>query len=307
MQKEYTISDNYKIQCPICLQEHEKLSCCPMPQLKDFNNEQVLNPKMGILLVAYGSANYQSSNALRLFQERIEKHFGTAVRIAYTSETMRKRLAHFRTKSDSVLKALQKMHFERFTHIAVQSLHLIAGIEYNDVLSDVTLAKESTKLNIKAGLPLLAIDNDVIRLAETLAKIKPFGFQAHDRVIWVGHGSSHGADLFYSKLAKSLNQVDNRVFIGCMDGDFTIEKVFDYLQTSCKKGDCAETIWLMPLLSIIGKHALHDMAGEHEDSWKRRVQNAGYICQPYLHGLVENTSIQDLWLKRLYTAILELS
>ena len=54
---------------------------------------------------------------------------------------MRERIAAARMKSDSVLKALRRMAFERYEEIAVQSLHLIPGMEYDGVLGDVELAR----------------------------------------------------------------------------------------------------------------------------------------------------------------------
>ena len=76
-------------------------------KLEKFSLE-VSKPKAGILIAAYGSSNMQSGQAIRNFQAKLERYFKIPVRIAFTSETLRKRLAHARTKSDSVLKALKK-------------------------------------------------------------------------------------------------------------------------------------------------------------------------------------------------------
>lgn len=76
-------------------------------KLEKFSLE-VSKPKAGILIAAYGSSNMQSGQAIRNFQAKLERYFNIPVRIAFTSETLRKRLAHARTKSDSVLKALKK-------------------------------------------------------------------------------------------------------------------------------------------------------------------------------------------------------
>lgn len=90
--------------------------------------------KRGVLLVAYGAGNPQSAAALRRVQTPVQKRFDLPARWAYTSETLRERIAAARMKSDSVLKALRRMAFERYEEIAVQSLHLIPGMEYDGVL-----------------------------------------------------------------------------------------------------------------------------------------------------------------------------
>ena len=105
--------------------------------------------KRGILLVAYGSGNMRGTAALRAVQTAAEARFGLPVRWAYTSEPMRLRLAKSRTKSDSVLKALSRMRFERYTHVAVQPLHLIPGDEFSAVAEDCSAAMNGHCLEIR--------------------------------------------------------------------------------------------------------------------------------------------------------------
>ena len=118
------------------------------------------------------------------FKAKLERYFNIPVRIAFTSETLRKRLAHARTKSDSVLKALKKMEFERFTHIVVQSLHLIAGMEYCDVLEDTNIARNSSRLKISFGLPLLNAEEDILPVVKALHKILPENFRKRYRCFY---------------------------------------------------------------------------------------------------------------------------
>ena len=53
-------------------------------------------------------------------------------------------------------------------------------------------------------------------------------------------------------------------------------------------------------------HALCDMAGDDEKSWKNQVIAHGYVCEPYLKGLAESAEIQNIWIKRIEQAILAL-
>lgn len=257
------------------------------------------SPKIGILIAAYGSSNMQSSQAIRRFQGRLEQYFGVPVRVAFTSETLRRRLAHAKTKSDSVLKALKKMEYERFTHIVVQSLHLIAGIEYHEVLADTELAKSSGALNISFGLPLLQETADADRVVPALAKLLPEEFRENDAAVWMGHGTNHEAQQLYCALAEKLHAYNGNLYSACMEGRYRLEDVVSDL----KKKPFVRRIWLLPLLTVVGKHALCDMAGDGQESWKNRLRAQGFDCEPYLKGLAESKEIQDIWIERIVRAI----
>lgn len=263
---------------------------------------EVSKPKVGILIASYGSATMQSNQTLRNFQVKLEEYFGVPVRIALTSEALRKRLAHARTKSDSVLKALKKMEFERFTHVIVQSLHLIAGIEYTDVLEDTQIAKEESTLKIRSGLPLLSTEQDILPVVEALNTLLPADFQENDVAIFMGHGTKHGAEKFYAALSQKLHEKYPYLYTACMEGSCTLSHVLNDL----KQKSAVHKVWLLPLLTSIGKHALCDMAGDDEKSWKNQVIAHGYVCEPYLKGLAESAEIQNIWIKRIEQAILAL-
>lgn len=256
-------------------------------------------PKVGILIASYGSATMQSSQAMRNLQVKLEEYFAVPVRLAFTSEALRKRLAHARTKSDSVLKALKKMEFERFTHVIVQSLHLIAGIEYTDVMEDTCIAGEESSLKIQSGLPLLTTEADILPVAEALKNLLPADFQANDVAIFMGHGTKHDAEKFYCALSEKLHSTYPYLYTACMEGKYTLSHVLEDLK---QKPDIRK-VWLLPLLTVIGKHALCDMAGDEESSWKNQVIRQGYACEPYLKGLAESSEIQNIWIKRIEQAI----
>jgi sirohydrochlorin cobaltochelatase len=61
----------------------------------------------------------------------------------------------------------------------------------------------------------------------------------------------------------------------------------------------------MPLLLVAGDHAVNDMAGDEEDSWKSLLQTEGFEVDVYMHGLGENINIQNLYLEHLEDTISE--
>ena len=143
--------------------------------------------KRGILLAAFGSGSFQGESTLRRFDRQVREAFpGVSVRWAFTSMLMRERLASARKKSDSVHKALKKMAFEKFTHVAVQPVHVIPGLEYGDILADADdMRADGTFASLVVGAPLLTEEQaSVDRAARAL-----LGELPPDR----GPGAVHGA------------------------------------------------------------------------------------------------------------------
>lgn len=260
--------------------------------------------KHGILLVVFGANSKQANDTLSLVDDRVRSTFpGVNVRWAFTSELIRDRLAEQRVKTDSVRKALEKMGFERYTHVAVQSLHIIPGAEYEDLLADgVQMLEEGRLQGVAVGSPLLHSDDDVLKAAQAMLRHLPAEREAGDGVVFMGHGTWHSGDSRYEDLSKVVRSVNERVFIGTMDGNHTIDDILPEL-----KAAGVRRVWLLPLLSVVGRHARQDMAGEGPQSWKSHIEAAGIECLPVLVGAAEYEGFVDIWIHHLANALKSLS
>lgn len=253
--------------------------------------------RKAVLLVAYGSGNPTSRAGLAGFEARCRLRFpGLPVRWAFTSPIMRERLADQRRKSDSVVKALARLHFENRDAVAVQPLQVIAGREYEDVGQSIEFVAQEYGLRCTLGLPLLAADIGAV--ASALLSHLPPERKPDEDVLFMAHGASHAAGCMYSQLGSTLAALDNRIHIGVMSGSPSIDDILP--------GFVSSTVWLMPLLSSAGIHALRDMAGSHAHSWRSRIESQGRICNPVLTGLVEGESIANIWLNHLQKAVARL-
>lgn len=275
--------------------------------------------KRGVLLVAYGCGNIRGAAALRAVQMATEARFRLPVRWAFTSETMRMRLASSRTKSDSVLKALKRMCFERYTHVAVQPLHLIPGMEYSGVAADCNIIAEEGRMKVSLGRPLLSgpdpDDDSVAEAAGTLLDhISPL--RAPDEpVVCMAHGSRHECDILYMRWGEAVRALDPRIHVACMVGSGMVRPDEATLETPASDGldlllpqlaaevPPGRSVWLLPLLSVVGRHTLEDMAGHSPSSWKSRLEAAGFRCQAELRGLADDPAFIRLWLDRLEKAL----
>ncbi len=264
---------------------------------------KVSSDKTGILLAAFGSASPLGEKALALFAQRVKKDFpGIPVRWAFTSDRMRSRLAAAGKKTDSVKKALCRMGFERYTHVAVQSLHLIPGKEYEALCEEVaSAAREGGPKHTAVGLPLLHEEADLSRVAEALLRHLPEERKADEAVVYMGHGAWHSGAAGYQALSEAAAARDGGIFIGTLEGERRIKSLLPDLARAGTK-----TVWLLPLLSVIGKHAEKDMAGEHPESWRSQITAAGFTCRSRLVGTVEYEGFAQIWLEHLAAALQQL-
>jgi len=252
--------------------------------------------KIAILLVAYGTSSPQGRGSLRQFDAWVRERFpGICVRWALSSELLRTRLTRARQKNDSVLKALRRLCLENFTHVAVQPLQIIPGSEHTDVRADADEAGRLDGLHVSIGTPLLACDEDIRAAAQAVLAHLPEERRADEDVVLMGHGSRKQAVTAYAALAGAVQALDARVHVGTMSGALELEALLPRLTS--------RRVWLMPLLSVVGRHTLEDMAGDAPDSWRSRIEAAGHTCAPVVRGTAEYRAFADIWLRHLEDAV----
>ena len=245
--------------------------------------------------MAFGAGTLQGRQALHAFDGMVRDRFaGWSVRWAYTSSLLRERLAQARQKSDSVRKALRRLRFERYAEVAVQPLQTIAGAEHEEVCVAAAEANALPGMRCQVGAPLLASQADVDAAARALAGHLPQERRPDEDVVLMGHGARHAAGSRYADLARALRELDARVHVGTMGDAMALESILPRL-TSAR-------VWLMPLLSVVGQHALRDMAGEGARSWRSRIESENRQCLPVLKGMAEYPGVAEIWLRHLETA-----
>ncbi|MCR5812904.1 MAG: sirohydrochlorin cobaltochelatase [Desulfovibrio sp.] len=251
--------------------------------------------KPAILLVAYGACTLEGRRVLAQFDLRVREVFpGHAVRWAYSSDILRKRLAGKRQKSDAVDKALLRMWFEHFETVILQPLQTIPGREFEELQADVARVVQETGMRIGVGEPLLTSEADIRRVASSLLQHLPLSRAASEDVIFMGHGSRHPAAVRYAQLHELVQALDKKVHVGTMEGLVTLDCLLPKLTS--------QRVWLMPLLATVGRHTLKDMAGCERTSWRCRLEASGHLCKPVLKGTVEHSAIAEIWLDHLLAA-----
>jgi sirohydrochlorin cobaltochelatase len=248
--------------------------------------------KVGILLVAFGSSEASAQVSFENIDRKVKAAYpDVPVRWAYTSHIIRAKLAKQGKLLDSPEVALAKMRDEKFTHVAVASLHTIAGAEYHDLRRTVGAFQQMGGFErIILAYPLLGTQADMERVVDAILATVPQARKPHEAVVLMGHGTHHPSNAFYAALMFQLQLRDPNIFVGTVEGYPEVGLIQDLLiQKKIQKA------YLMPFMSVAGDHAKNDMAGDEDDSWKSILTKAGIACVPVLKGTAEYDAFVDIW------------
>lgn len=255
-----------------------------------------------ILLIAFGTSVPEAEVAYREIERLCRLRFPLdEVRWAFTSKMIRKKLAAAGRRLDSPAEALTRLANEGFVHVAVQSLHVIRGQEYDEMTAEIDSVQleHGSLRSVRIGLPLLSSAADIERVARIMVKgMVPAGRRSDEAVVWMGHGSRHHVeDGKYFTLAEALRQHDPRTFLATVEGHLTVESLLaDIRKSGIRKA------WLLPFMAVAGDHARNDLAGDDGDSWKSMLEAAGIEGVPVLKGIAEHADLVEVWMDHLAAA-----
>jgi sirohydrochlorin cobaltochelatase len=252
--------------------------------------------QVGILLVAFGSSEESAQVSFANIDRQVKAAYpDLPVRWAYTSSIIRAKMAKQGRVLDSPEVALAKMQDEGFTHVAVQSLHTIAGEEFDDLSRAVAGFRMMGQLaRIELGAPLLGTQADMARVVAGILGVIPAQRQTNEGVLLMGHGTPHPSNAFYAALMFQVQRRDPNVFIGCVEGYPEIDEIQRMLEE--RK---INKVYLMPFMSVAGDHAKNDLAGDAADSWKSVLTRAGFECEAILKGTAEFDDFVSIWVDHL--------
>jgi len=285
----------------------------------DDNNESKIGDKDGILLVTFGSS-YEAPQATfeGIDKSAKSKFAGEEIRWGYTSDIILNKLRQGNGEgalngkiidNDTPEEALKLMIEDGYGKISVQSLHVIPGEEFDEMLETIEEIEASHEgIEITVGKPLLNSKADLSAVAKVLADKFAAQIASGEPVLLMGHGTPHENDKKYLALEVELQKLYANFFVGTVEGisfdkgETSIGGILDKLEAL--KLD-SKKVTISPLMSIAGDHANNDMnanTGEKdpaEQSWRERLVAAGYTVTGVMKGLGDYDEINDIWLSHL--------
>ncbi|KHK03098.1 sirohydrochlorin cobaltochelatase [Desulfovibrio sp. TomC] len=262
----------------------------------------------GIILAAHGSRHPGAMEALADFRQAVAARYpDAAVAIARTVGRKHGNAAAYGGAKQAA-DVLGAMLAAGVTRVAVQSLHVVPGEEYHELLAGLGrwLEAGGGKAALSVGAPLLADLGDVDRVAGAVMACLPPGRDPDEAVILMGHGAPPPGAGFYETLRERLTRLDARVYFGTMPRErgapcLDIGHIRDALA-----GRGIAKAWLMPFFTVAGAHACSDLAGNRPDSWLGRLEAAGIACRASQAGLLEQAPFAAVWTDHLDRAMARL-
>jgi sirohydrochlorin cobaltochelatase len=200
--------------------------------------------------------------------------------------------------------ALSKLYDEGVTHLAVQSLHTVPGVEYCWTFDQAMVHLHPRKgfLDVRVGGPLLMDDEDLLKVCEGLGSYIPAQRKADEAVVLVGHGTYHEGHKRYRDFEACAAGRDPLVFMGTLMGRPNCKDIIEALRAKSIK-----RVHLLPFMSVPGHHAQVDICGGKERSWKSRLLAAGFDVEAHCCGTLEHEPFRHVWLRHLEKAFHTLS
>lgn len=264
--------------------------------------------KKAILVVSFGTTHADTRKlTIDAVAEKLRLAFPDyELRNAFTSRIVIKRLAdNDGIKIDTEKQALDKLKAEGFTEVIIQPLHIVAGEEYEKVCRAAEpYIKNKSFAKLSIGRPVLYYMGQEEKPDDYLIAIQAIQSQAAARqkdqaVVWMGHGGVHTSNAAYALLQMKMEDAGlKNHYVYTVESYPMLDNVMAKLRRSKTRN-----VLLMPFMLVAGDHAKNDMAGDEDDSAKTVLTKAGFKVETYLHGLGENSGIQNIYVQHVKDAI----
>ena len=252
--------------------------------------------KAALLMVHFGTS-YEDTRALTIdaLNSRAAEAFPQLeVREAYTSRMIIRKLRRQGTDKQTPLEALLRLRSEGYTHIVVQSTHLLDGVEMESLRIDVQSVAPFFK-EVRIGTPLLYSVDDCRRVTDILSSRHAPDAKRREHVMLVGHGTYTPATATYSQLAHMLHaQGQDNIHVATIEGYPTFETALAEIKAA--KGKSVE---LVPMMFVAGDHARNDIAVDYREA----LEAEGMSATACMEGLGQIPEIQELYIEHISQAL----
>lgn len=256
--------------------------------------------KKAILVISFGTSYEETRRkTIDAIELDIQAAFpGYEFRRAYTSPTIIRILKNRDgLEIDNVEQALARLAEDGYRVVVAQPTHVIRGYEYDGMME--ILERYRSRFDVlECGEPLLGSSTDYHKAARAVGEALSGYRRQGTGILLMGHGTEHVAKESYEKLQQAFFEEG---FEDCLVGTIEDSPVMEHMIGMVKKRNPSHVL-LAPFLVVAGNHALKDMAGDEETSWKCRFERAGYQVECLLRGLGEYPGIRRMYVEHALAA-----
>ncbi|WP_028581901.1 sirohydrochlorin cobaltochelatase [Desulfogranum japonicum] len=288
------------------------------------------NGKNAIILASFGTTVPEAVKSITNIVDVVKAAYpGTEVRLTFTSNIIRSVWKERQAESQKWLDqgvpedVLYVKNFiatvgdlleDGYTNIIVQPTHMFFMEQSHDLNQYVQAMASIRTMKAKwkpinkmvMGRPALGMPGDVYSYhddvhaaCETLAADVEAAKAAGASLVYMGHGNEHWSTGIYAETEKVMRTMypEVKTYIGVVEGMPSVEDLKARLTHASSK-----KIVLKPFMIVAGDHAVNDMAGEEEDSWKSILTKEGYEVEPVLEGLGINNKFAAIFVAHIADA-----
>ncbi|MCL2340660.1 MAG: sirohydrochlorin cobaltochelatase [Proteobacteria bacterium] len=288
-----------------------------------------------IVLASFGTTGETAVGGILAIRDALAAAFPrTDIRLAFTSNQVRRiwsrraadpayLAAHPEIPGEilgiqGALAAIATLQDQGYTSLVIQPTHITPAEEFHDLaayvhglLSIRTLQPRRQPFQtIALGRPLLGAyspdhpyADDILALAQALAADAALALRHHATLVYMGHGNRHfpfGG--LYLEFAARMRQLYPEILTlaGTVEGFPSFDTVLATLRLQKVR-----RVLLKPLLVVAGEHAIRDLAGPQESSWKSMLGRERIEVLPVAKGLSEHPGVARIFVNHAAQAAAE--
>ncbi len=286
--------------------------------------------RTAILLAHFGTTVPSGVSALARINRTVRAAYpGVEVRTTFTSNIIRgvwkKRRPEMQAWLDqgvpeeffrqkNLIATVGDLLEDGYSTIVVQPTHMFYMEQSHDLqqyvnaLGSIRTMKERWRPfeQIVMGRPALGMPGerypypaDIEEVVATLAADVAQARQSGAMLLYMGHGNAHWSSGVYAETAATIRRLYPEVaaFVGVVEGYPSLAEILPQLHADGRK-----KVLLKPFMIVAGDHAVNDMVGEGEDSWRSLLRAEGFAVEAVISGLGDNDQFAEIFVRRIADA-----
>lgn len=298
----------------------------------DHGKTQKENYKTAIVLASFGTTVPSAVESIINIQDEVEKAFpNIPVKITFTSNIIRSVWKERQAEAQkwinkgipeeiiyvkNIIATIGDLMEDGYKDIVVQPTHIFFMEQSHDLNQYINGLRSIRTIKnrwmpfhkLVMGRPALGMPGDTYsyrddlkKSLETLAADVELAKKENAKLVYMAHGNEHWSAGIYAEAQTMMRELYPQVktYVGCVEGYPGVDDVVNLLSSHSKAG---EKIVIKPFMIVAGDHAVNDMAGDEEDSWKSILTKKGFEVMPVLKGLGSNDAFANIFVEHIKDA-----
>ncbi len=309
----------------------------PSLVLAAHGDEAKKEDKTAIILASFGTTIPSGVESIVNIQKKIQEAYpGVPVKITFTSNIIRSVWKERQAEAQkwlaegvpeeilyvrNIISTFGELLEEGYRNIIVQPTHIFFMEQshdlarYVDAMRSIRTMKDKWRPFAKVALgrpalgtvgPRYDYTKDMEKALKTLTDDVEVARREKATLVYMGHGNEHWPSSIYAEAQRMMRELypDVKTYIGVVEGHPGIDEVVEALAEAKSKSKTRKVV-LKPFMIVAGDHALNDMAGDDEESWKSVLSAKKFQVIPVLKGLGSNDAFARIFVNHIRDAAKE--